>query len=290
MKLGDSFFQSIIESETGHYYQIISIDAIAGGDINEAYKVTTHQKAFFIKTNTPQISDMFQKEALGIELLRESKTIVTPHVIGHGTAHNKPYILQEFISKGYQKPDFWETFGQQLANLHRVTQPQFGLDHHNYIGRLHQSNTLTDSWTDFFIHQRLIPQLELAQSHNLIEPTLRSHFEQLFTKLDTILPTYPPSLLHGDLWSGNFMINETGEPCIFDPAVYFGNREIEIAFTRLFGGFDSTFYHSYQNCLPLETGFEERIPIYNLYPLLVHVNLFGPSYLSGIKQTIGQFI
>ncbi|MEL7006538.1 MAG: fructosamine kinase family protein, partial [Bacteroidota bacterium] len=146
-----------------------------------------------------------------------------------------------------------------------------------------------ESWIDFFIKERLEKQLRLAYSRELVDNNFLHKFRSLYLHLPNILINEPPSLLHGDLWSGNYLINSHGNASIIDPAVYYGNREIELAFTHLFGGFDSRFYQSYQEAWPLESGFENRMEIYNLYPLLVHVNLFGTSYLSGVLQVLKKY-
>ncbi|MEQ9009688.1 MAG: fructosamine kinase family protein, partial [Ekhidna sp.] len=216
-------------------------------------------------------------------------SIISPQAIASDTLENKSYLLTEWISKGTPNPQFWEDFGKNLALQHKVSSSYFGLDHDNFIGSLPQSNKQHTSWYDFFIEERLTPQLKLATSKNLITKELVSKFESLFNHLENLIPNENPALLHGDLWSGNFIIAESGEAAIFDPAVYFGHRETELAFTKLFGGFDQRFYSSYQDNYPIQHGFEDRVDIHNLYPLLAHVNLFGSSYLSGIIQTLNRF-
>jgi len=163
------------------------------------------------------------------------------------------------------------------------------LDHNNYIGSLHQSNQKHDKWVSFFIEERLNPQLKLAYDSGKINSSILEKFEVMFLVLEEIFPVEKPSLLHGDLWSGNLMTDNFGNPCLIDPAVYFGFREMDLAMTTLFGGFDSEFYESYQRINHLETGWQERFDICNLYPLLVHVNLFGEGYLSSVKNILKRF-
>jgi fructosamine-3-kinase len=213
-----------------------------------------------------------------------------PEVFGFGEVGSRRFLIQQFISKREPRHDFWIDFGEKLAILHGISQPKYGLDVDNHIGRLHQKNDLLDDWTEFFIHNRLEFQLSLAQANGLVDLSLIDNFRKLYDLLPEMLVSSSPSLLHGDLWSGNFMTGSKGTACIYDPAVYFGNREIELSFTKLFGGFDHRFYEAYFGSYPVEPGFDERADLYNLYPLLVHVNLFGRSYLTGIEHTIRRYI
>ena len=167
--------------------------------------------------------------------------------------------------------------------------PYFGLDHSNYMGALRQDNTPSDRFVDFFIHRRLQPQVGLAVKEGLLDHSAVAHFERLYTRLPDIFPVEPPSLLHGDLWSGNFLADESGEPVLIDPAVYYGHRSIDLAMTTLFGGFARPFYESYAYHYPFPPNFQEQWDICNLYPLLVHLNLFGQSYLGKILHTIRRF-
>ena len=180
-------------------------------------------------------------------------------------------------------------FGKQLAQLHQNTNTSFGLEESNYIGSLLQQNNLHNNWIDFFINERLKPQIKLARDNGKIDLSTITKFERLYTKLDEIFPEEPPALLHGDLWSGNFMVDEKGGPVIIDPAVYFGHREMDIAMTKLFGGFNQQLYQSYNEHFPLEKGWEQRVDICNLYPLMVHVNLFGGGYLEQVKSILNKF-
>ena len=289
MKDQNSFFNQILERVLEHPILIKAISRVTGGDINDAYKVTTQDNIFFIKTNQPSVGDLFEKERLGMKILLDSKAIHVPKVLDHGYHDQTPYLILEYLEKGTSKRRFWEEFGTQMADLHRNTQEHFGLNHDNYIGKLPQSNTPKSNWIDFFIEQRIEPQLHLAINKGLISSSLTDQIRSLYHYLPEIFPTEKPSLLHGDLWSGNFMTNSEGSPTIFDPAVYYGHREMELAFTQLFGGFDQQFYNSYNERFPLSPGFEDRIDIYNIYPLMVHVNLFGPSYLSGIQSIVNRF-
>jgi fructosamine-3-kinase len=163
------------------------------------------------------------------------------------------------------------------------------LDYNNYIGTFQQDNQYKSNWIDFFIENRLQPQA--LQASELLGTEVMQQLDKLYNRLPELLTQGKPSLLHGDLWSGNFTVNEKGGVCLVDPATYFGNREIEIAFTKLFGGFEEDFYAAYQEVLPLDKGFfDSRVDIYNLYPLLVHVNLFGGWYIAQVRETLKRFV
>lgn len=284
------FFESALFQSLGQKVMVKSSRFVSGGCINNTLKLETDQGPFFLKWNDNADDDMFDKEAQGLELLANQNLMNLPAVLGRGKADGRNFLLLSFIQKSPPAPHFWQVFGSSLANLHKVSSPRFGLSHNNYIGRLPQNNEEKDSWIDFFIERRLEVQLGLAIYNGLVDKDFAKRFRLIYAQLPGILPEEPPALLHGDLWSGNFMVGDGGLPFVYDPAVYFGHREIELAFTRLFGGFDRAFYQSYHDSYPLEPGFEQRVDIYNLYPLLVHVNLFGSSYLSGINQTLRRFL
>jgi len=185
--------------------------------------------------------------------------------------------------------EFWEKFAKQIANLHRHTSNIFGLDHNNYIGSLNQSNKNHNNWIDFFREERLIFQIKMARDNGKIGNDIINMFDGFFLKLDEIFPVEPPALIHGDLWSGNYMVNKNGEPVIIDPAVYYGNREMDLGMTQLFGGFSAEFYKFYNDFFPLENGWKDRLDYCNLYPLMVHVNLFGGGYIQSVKSILKRF-
>jgi len=268
---------------------LLGYNQVGGGCINNAFQLHTDQGKLFLKENPAVKEDFFTAEAKGLTLLRENCPLKIPTVLGHSVLANTSYLLLEWIDSGHASGQFWEDFGAGLAKLHQTSANHFGLDHDNYIGSLPQANNPHSSWADFFIEERLKPQLGMAAKRSLVDKGILSDFQRLFSKLERLVPDEAPALLHGDLWSGNFMTNEHSQPVLIDPAAHFGHRETEIAFTRLFGGFDTEFYRSYQRRYPLVPGFEERIELHNLYPLLVHVNLFGASYLSGVLQTLKRF-
>lgn len=286
----NQFFESALFESTGRQLVIEEVQFLSGGCINNAVKLKTAEGSFFIKWNEAIEEDMFAAEANGLRLLRADGNLCIPEVLGLGKVENKHYLLLEFIDSRYPAPDYWEELGRSLARQHHHSAEEYGLDENNYIGRLPQNNEQTTHWIDFFRDQRLNVQLGLAIYKGLVSDALVKRFKSLYPKLPELLPEEPPALLHGDLWSGNVMVGAAGQPCLIDPAVYFGHREAELAFTELFGGFDDRFYQAYEEEKPLEPGYNERKDIYNLYPLMVHVNLFGTSYLSGVERTLDRYV
>jgi protein-ribulosamine 3-kinase len=263
--------------------------ALAGGCIHHASKLQTTNGDFFLKWNKTGEFDNFSVEAKNLKLLSTTRTVNVPDFICVEKTANYCYIILKFIEPAKKQTDFWENFGKNLALLHRNTSPKYGLEYNNFIGALPQSNKFTSDWISFFINERLEKQLKLAWKNKLFDLTISKKFEALYKKLGTIFPLEKPALIHGDLWGGNYTAGGDGYASLFDPAVYFGHREIELAFTKLFGSFDQRFYDSYQEAFPLEPGFETRADVYNLYPLLVHVNLFGTSYMKQVNSILERF-
>ena len=262
----------------------------SGGCINNGGKLESNKGTYFVKWNDAhKFPGMFEAESKGLDILHKAEAIRIPDPIAVGTADQHSFIIMEFIEHGAPALNFFETMGRQLAVLHSTTNENFGLDHNNYIGSLPQSNSPHSEWSDFFIVQRLDPQIRLAVDKREIPTSFIPTIEKLYSKLENYFPIESPALLHGDLWSGNFIIDEGGQPCLMDPAVYFGHREVDLAFSKLFGGFEVDFYESYNDQFPLEPNFNERVDIYNLYPLLVHVNLFGGSYFRQVRSIVERF-
>ena len=224
---------------------------------------------------------MFEVEAKGLELIQKSNTIDTPKII----SYDHEFLLMEFIDKSIKNDNFWEGFGRNLAGLHKVSDSTFGLAYNNFIGSFDQDNTNQDKWIDFFINQRINKQLSIG---NFPSSFLHS-FDTLFIKIENLFTDEPPSLLHGDLWNGNFL-SYNNKAILVDPAIYFGHREMDISMSKLFGGFSDRFYSSYNESYPLNPEWKERVDICNLYPLLVHVNLFGGSYYSQVCDIVRRFI
>lgn len=266
---------------------------ISGGDISEARRLETAKGSFFIKMNSAiHAHELFAAEAKGLQLLTNTRTLRIPSIIGYSQAEDGAtgFLLLEWIETGARRPDFWQRMGEGLAALHRTRHTQFGLDTDNFIGSLPQSNVPYNKWTDFYIHQRLAPQVELAESFRRLTTSDLQQFEKLFQKLPNLLPEEMPSLIHGDLWNGNFLSDETGAPVLIDPAVCFASREMDLAMSLLFGGFDESFYLAYRQAYPLLPGWQERMELYQLYYLLVHVNLFGGGYAQSVRQVLRKFV
>lgn len=270
--------------------ELMISSAVGGGDINEAYRFETSAGIFLVKKNhAGRYPQMFEKEARGLALLASAKEIPVPFVVSHGEVGEMAFLVLKFIESAGRQPDFWDDFGQRLARLHKHTDTRFGLDHDNYIGSLYQSNRQHDRWTDFFREERLGRQVKMARDSGAIDRGTVSAFERFYQRLPEIFPEEPPALLHGDLWAGNFMENEFGHAVIIDPAVYYGHREMDLGMSRLFGGFADRFYGAYQEQYPLQPGWEKRLDYCNLYPLMVHVNLFGGGYLQSVRLILGKF-
>jgi fructosamine-3-kinase len=280
----------MLNASSDHKIDITGSKPLAGGDINRAYAIETNRGTWFMKFNSRnRYPGMFEAEARGLRLLHDAGEIRIPGVAGSGSAGDHAFLLLEHIPSSMKQHDFWTNFGTALAKLHQHHGDAFGLDHDNYIGSLPQSNRNHDSWVDFFTGERLSPQLKRARDAGLADRGLTAKMERLFGKLGEIFPEEPPSLIHGDLWNGNYMVDDRGEACLIDPAVYYGHREMDIGMSKLFGGFSEEFYRAYNAEYPMEKGWEERVDICNLYPLLVHVNLFGRGYVGSVESILRSF-
>lgn len=284
------FFEGVLFETLGRDVQVNEYRLLQGGNINVTVQVHTGEGKYFIKYNTRNHEGMFEAEAKGLNLLRDANVTRIPEVYNWGRRDGQDYLILENIE--YAKPnlDYWDILGQNLASLHRQTSDSFGLGFNNYIGSLQQNNEPYTDWISFFIEKRLNIQAGLAYYNDLISKELYDKFQDFYKVLPNLLPDEKPSLLHGDLWSGNVITDDKGKPCLIDPAVYYGNREMEMAFTTLFGGFDNRFYEAYHESFPLQPRFDERIPIYNIYPLMVHVNIFGTSYLPPVLRTLNRYL
>ena len=280
----------ILLNHTGSTVQ--QLQPVGGGSINQCFKITTTGGAsFFCKVNkAAALPGLFEKEKAGLEQLANLSTIKVPAVIDCTTEGDYQLLLLEWVESGAKTKGFWQTFGTQLAALHQCSHRQFGWMQDNYMGSVPQCNKWEENWTEFFIRQRLQPLLHLCQQKGLLSPAHQKGFENIFKKLPHIFSgDAQPSLLHGDLWSGNFLCNQQEQPVLIDPAVYYGHRSMDLAMTTLFGGFDPAFYQAYQYHFPLPTHYAEQVQVCNLYPLLIHLYLFGGGYLAPIQQTLHDF-
>jgi len=283
--------KSELESELGQ--KISSLKSLSGGCISDAFRLTLDNNfSLFLKFNSEVKNDMFIKEANGLKEIKKSNTIRVPSVI---KATNE-FILLEFIEPGKQKKNFFEDFGRMFASMHKFSNEHFGFYENNFIGSNEQDNIADDeeknNWVKFYFNKRILFQVELAEKLGNSTSELRESVSALENKIEEIIGSSndKPSLLHGDLWGGNYMVDENGNACLIDPAVYYGNREADLAMTKLFGGFNSEFYSSYNETFPLADGYEYRENIYKLYHVLNHLNLFGRSYYSQALGLIRYYL
>ncbi len=273
--------------------RVLKARPLAGGDINEAYEAgLADGRAVFVKCNATAPNDMFVAEAHGLEWLAQAKALRVPAVLAaSGADQLTPFLALELVRPAQRARDFDERLGHGLAALHRHGAEAFGLDHDNYIGRLPQKNTFAVNWPEFYRVRRLGAQLKAAVDTGLATTRMRRDFERLFRQLDTLCgPPEPPARLHGDLWGGNLITDELGEPCLIDPAVYGGHREIDLAMMKLFGGFGPRVFAAYKEAFPLADGYRERVALYQLYPLMVHVNLFGGGYVPQVEGALARLV
>lgn len=270
--------------------KIISINKLSGGCINQAFQIKTNSgHIYFVKINLNPPPKMFDAETAGLNELRKPAAIKIPSVIQTG----ENYLILENIEHGIMTKHFWEDFGRSFALLHKFTASSYGFYIDNFLGsniQINQSDVFS-SWSDFFFTNRLLFQFKLAEKNKLVDSHFRNSFIRLEKKIHSILADKViPSLLHGDLWSGNFIVSHDESVWLIDPAVYYGHREADLAMTKLFGGFDNVFYESYNNEFPLDEDYEYRESIYKLYHILNHLNLFGKSYYQQAISLINFYL
>ena len=248
----------------------------------------------FLKTNQNAPGAMFAAEARGLRFLSEARALRIPRVLAHSAPDERVvpgFLLLELIAPAKRRARFDEELGQGLAAMHRAGAPSFGFAEPNFIGRLSQLNHAHETWAEFYRVERLEAQLALADAARRAPSGLRHSFDRLFSKLPELVgESELPARLHGDLWGGNLHVDEQGAPCLIDPAVYGGHREMDLAMMRLFGGFSERVFAAYAEAYPLSAGHAERVALYQLYPLLVHLNLFGGSYASSVQSALSQYL
>jgi fructosamine-3-kinase len=261
---------------------VVRIERLSGGDINDAYAAQLASGAkLFVKTRGEVPAGMYLREAEGLAWLGEAGALRVPHVV----AATDDLLLLEWVGPGARARDFDEQLGRGLAALHRFGAPCFGHVRDNFIGSLPQQNASAETWAEFYRTRRLSPLIERAGG--LLPHTLRSELDALLARLEVLVgPDEPPSRLHGDLWTGNVHTDERGQPVLIDPAVYGGHREVDLAMLRLFGSPSTRFFAAYDEVYPLAPRHEERSALYQLYPLLVHVCLFGASYVAQLGRAV----
>lgn len=278
-----------IKQATGKPFQVENTRPVSGGCINQGYAVSSGEQTYFIKINNAAQIAMFEAEALGLQQISATQTIRVPHPICWGLSDRSSFLVLEWLEFGRGDNASWEEMGRKLAALHQIGRSsQFGWERNNTVGSTPQMNTWTDHWTDFFTEYRIGYQLRLAKKRggsfppeNLVNLAIRECLAQHNPQ---------PSLVHGDLWSGNAAVIVDGEPVILDPATYYGDREVDIAMTELFGGFPAAFYRGYNQVFPLNDGYQRRKTLYNLYHILNHFNLFGGGYGSQASQMLQQIL
>ncbi|MBT3468212.1 MAG: fructosamine kinase family protein [Opitutae bacterium] len=279
----DAICKAISEA-TGEKIEFISASPLAGGCINDANRLESSSGPFFVKLNQPSFLEAFHIESLALMEMGATRTIRVPKPVCNGIADGRAFLVLEFIEMGPPQAGSQAKAGQQLANMHRNTGKAFGWHCNNTIGATPQQNPLTQTWTDFYRSNRLGFQLELAARGGQAFHGADKLLERLEDYFENYNPV--PSLLHGDLWSGNIGYGRHGQPAIFDPATYYGDRETDLAFTEMFGGFGPEFYNAYDETWPRDSGFKIRKKLYNLYHYLNHHNLFGGGYSSTAQVII----
>jgi len=265
---------------------------VSGGDINEACVLTLDDGSLvFMKSNTVSSLPNFRAEAAGLNEIRRTGAIGVPEVLGAGTDEGISFLLMEYIIGGRRVSGFWETFAAELAAMHSAEvsgKGEYGFYEDNWIGSREQRNTPHSSWILFFRDCRLAPQFNAAARYFSTED--RKKIEYLLSHLDRFLiEPERPSLVHGDLWSGNMITGNDGKGWLIDPAVYYGHPEIDLAMTELFGGFPPAFYEAYKGTGMMQPGYEDRRELYDLYQLLNHLNMFGSGYLPGVKRIVKRY-
>lgn len=283
----------LISTLTSLLGPVMAATPVGGGDISRAVRLRlTDGSQVLVKWRTGSLPGLFTAEQRGLDLLRSAQALRVPAVLAQAeaTADSPAFIVLEWLEPGPKSATSAEALGAGLAAQHRCFGPAFGLDHDNFIGANPQPNRPLDNWVDFFREQRLGFQMELAGRNGFLPSPRARHLESLLKRLADWLPPQPAaSLLHGDLWGGNWLTTAAGQPALIDPAVYYGHREADLAFTELFGGFPGSFYAAYRAAWPLDPGYGERSELYNLYHLLNHLNLFGEGYGGSVDSILRRF-
>jgi protein-ribulosamine 3-kinase len=262
------------------------LQPVSGGCINHALRLETrHGPTCLLKINRQAPPDLFLREAEGLQALQIPGGPRLPRVYGCAEG----WILLEWLSSGARDMRFGNALGEQLARLHSATSPAFGFAHDNYLGTTLQPNRWSQDGYEFFAEQRLEHQARLARQRGLLSGEESQSVDRIANRLARLIPVQPPSLLHGDLWCGNAIVGPAREPVLVDPAAHYGWAEAELAMTSLFGGFDSSFYSAYETARAVAPGYRERFPLYNLYHLLNHLNLFGSAYHPMVSSVLQQY-
>ncbi|TDX96898.1 fructosamine kinase family protein [Thiohalophilus thiocyanatoxydans] len=279
----------VIGEALGEPFTIDNMSGIGGGCISSASRIDGGGRRYFVKFNRADLLDMFEAEAEGLAAMGEAEAVRVPQPVTSGVSDGQAYLVMEYLETGGSGD--MARFGEQLAQMHRHTRAQFGWHRDNTIGSTPQPNGWSADWVSFWQEQRLGFQLDLARRHGA-GSALYDRGQQLKERVADFFTDYRPvaSVLHGDLWAGNYAFTRDGEAVIFDPAVYFGDREADLAMTELFGGFSRSFYNGYDAAWPIDPGYATRKTFYNLYHILNHYNLFGGGYASQAQRMIDQLL
>lgn len=271
-------------------FTVATYDSVGGGCISSSYHLTTTSgESYFLKRHDAGLVAMFDAEARALKAIADSNSITVPAAHAWGVIGQYSYLLMDYLQLGNRGSD--ESLGQQLAAMHTHTRSRFGWQQDNFIGSSLQDNTSENDWIEFWRRHRLSTQLQLAASKGH-DGLLQQKGQRLLEGFDCLFSSYhpEPSLLHGDLWSGNYSFDQRGQPVLFDPASYYGDREADLAMTELFGGFGHRFYAAYNEAWPLDEGYKVRKPFYNLYHILNHLNLFGSAYAGQAEQMMDRLL
>ncbi|MDT3401563.1 fructosamine kinase family protein [Mucilaginibacter terrae] len=275
----------------GNPVNLQAVNPVSGGDINAAYCIITNAGKFMVKLNSKSAyPGMFKRESEGLTAIRNTRTIAVLEVVLQFDFEDDSCMLMEWVDASRATPAASEQLGYQLAAMHRNTAPFFGFDTDNYMGSLPQSNHKHDAWAQFFVQERLEPMMKIAIDKRLLSYEDARLFDKLYDRLPKLFNEEAPALIHGDLWGGNYLIRNDGKPYLIDPAISYGHREFDIAMTTLFSGFSNEFYTAYHEAFPLAKGWQERVDLWNLYPLLLHLNLFGMSYLGQVRYGLNKYL
>ncbi|MGP4059228.1 fructosamine kinase family protein [Halobacillus sp. H74] len=286
----ETFIRETLD-KLGDSSSIITSKHVTGGDINQTFYVKTESQPYFIKINENVPPHFFRAEAKGLEIIRNSQTIEVPDVYHFDEPQNseKAALAMEWIETGTSASN--DLLGQQVAQMHKQTTDKFGFHGPTFVGELDQPNEWCDSWTEYYARFRLLQQTEVGVANGMIGKQRRIHLEKLIDRLDNWIPSKPnASLLHGDLWGGNWMADSSGTPLLIDPSVLYGDHAFELAFTELFGGFSQSFYDHYKEVFPLPDYYEDTKPLYQLFYLLVHLNIFGEPYGKSVDRILKRYI
>lgn len=294
IRLSATSLRQAVVQVAGDGVGVRSERTVGGGSINETRHLTlTDGRSLFLKVNSRAHKDLFAEEARGLLSLRKAQGPRVPTPLGLFESGETQHLMLEWIATGRPAGDFWKRFGRAMAELHRSNRSaRCGFSHDNHIGATEQPNGWIVGWHEFFGERRLLFQVELARKHGRADAAMEQGVRAIIKKLPDLVPDLDEggaSILHGDLWGGNYMVSERNEPVLIDPAVYYGHREADLAMTELFGGFSPEFYRAYQAEWPLVPGYEQRRDVYNLYHLLNHLNLFGGSYAGSCRAIIRRF-